>query len=62
MKQFMDLNANRGNYDLSVDLCKTDRVTQVSAVPQVQGFFKLEYLKNTLTLKNSSVKKHVSRE
>lgn len=35
MKQFIDLNAKRGNYDLFVDLRKTDHVTQVCAGPQV---------------------------
>lgn len=46
MKQFIDLNAKRGNYDLLVDLRKTDRVTQVCAGPQAVLFrvFK-KYLK-----------------
>lgn len=39
MKQFIILNSYRGNYDLLVYLCKTDCVTQVGAVPQVQFFF-----------------------
>lgn len=38
MKQFIDLNAKRGHYDLLVDLRKTDHVTQVCAGPQVVFF------------------------